>query len=144
MKEGLSGYGYTDHEFLSVFHSTANQPGPSGIVEAYVSGKLSHEIASIPEEQRIQRGLDWMEQLYPSIRRYTGNTASICWDNDPWAGGAYSWFKPGEMTSLLPLLQTPTGRIHFAGDHTSSLPGWMQGALESAHRVVKEINAKSQ
>jgi monoamine oxidase len=32
------------------------------------------------------------------------------------------------------------GRIHFAGEHTSPWTGWMQGALESARRVVAEIN----
>ena len=31
------------------------------------------------------------------------------------------------------------GRIHFAGEHTSAWTGWMQGALESARRVVREI-----
>ena len=30
-------------------------------------------------------------------------------------------------------------RIHFAGDHTSHLPGWMQGALASGHRAADEI-----
>jgi hypothetical protein len=29
--------------------------------------------------------------------------------------------------------------MHFAGEHTSPWPGWMQGALESAKRVTKEI-----
>jgi monoamine oxidase len=31
-------------------------------------------------------------------------------------------------------------RIHFAGEHTSACTGWMQGTLESARRVVREIN----
>ena len=29
--------------------------------------------------------------------------------------------------------------LHFAGEHTSPWTGWMQGALESARRVVHEI-----
>ncbi len=32
-------------------------------------------------------------------------------------------------------------RIHFAGDHTSRWPGFMQGALESARRAVDENEA---
>jgi monoamine oxidase len=45
------------------------------------------------------------------------------------------------MTKFLPTLGRPEGRIHFAGDHTSPTPGWMEGALHSAERVVKEVAA---
>jgi len=33
------------------------------------------------------------------------------------------------------------GRLHFAGEHTSVWPGWMNGALESAQRVTMEVLA---
>ncbi len=139
LRQGLSGYAYTDHEFLSLFHSTANQEGEAGILEAYVSGPLARRISSMDETERIETTLSFFEELHPEMRKHLLKTTSVCWDQDPWAGGAYSWFKPGQMTNLLPVLGRPFGRIHFAGDHTSSLPGWMQGALESAHRSVHEI-----
>jgi len=41
---------------------------------------------------------------------------------------------------FLDTLAAVEGRIHFAGEHTSPWTGWMQGALESARRVVREIN----
>ena len=31
--------------------------------------------------------------------------------------------------------------VALAGDHTSPTPGWMEGALQSAERVVKEVTA---
>jgi monoamine oxidase len=43
------------------------------------------------------------------------------------------------MFSLLPHIARPEGRVHFAGEHTSMWPGWMQGALESGNRVAHEI-----
>jgi monoamine oxidase len=45
------------------------------------------------------------------------------------------------MQGIYPLLARPEGRLHFAGDHTSALPGWMQGALESGFRAAGEVNA---
>jgi len=33
----------------------------------------------------------------------------------------------------------PEGRVHFAGEHTSAWMGWMEGALESAERVAREV-----
>jgi monoamine oxidase len=33
----------------------------------------------------------------------------------------------------------PENRVLFAGEHCSSHPGWMEGALESGLRAVKSI-----
>ena len=63
------------------------------------------------------------------------------WDDDPFARGAYVWFKPGEATTLPRELARAEGRVHFAGEHVSSKPGWMEGAIESALRAVDEITA---
>jgi monoamine oxidase len=43
------------------------------------------------------------------------------------------------MTTLLPEVAQSEGRVHFAGEHTSSWVGWMEGALESGERAAREI-----
>ena len=35
--------------------------------------------------------------------------------------------------------RTVEGRVHFAGEHTSLKPAWIEGALESAVRVGLEL-----
>ena len=45
----------------------------------------------------------------------------------------------GEI-GFIDALAAAEGRIHFAGEQTSPWTGWMQGALESARRVAREIN----
>ena len=32
--------------------------------------------------------------------------------------------------------------IYFAGDHTSHIVGWQEGAALSAHRVIKQLGAR--
>lgn len=64
---------------------------------------------------------------------------SKCWDEDEWSRGAYAWFKPGQMISLMPYIARPEGRVYFAGEHTSAWFGFMQGALESGIRAAREI-----
>src|SRR5262249_13610365 len=59
---------------------------------------------------------------------------------DEWSRGAYSWFRPGQMTTLLPHIARTEGRLLFAGEHASDHPGWMQGALASGVRAAREIN----
>ena len=45
------------------------------------------------------------------------------------------------MTSIMPDIVRPEDRLHFAGEHTSSWMGWMEGALESGERAAREILA---
>jgi monoamine oxidase len=79
--------------------------------------------------------------VHPGLARHVEHGASVCWDADPWARGDYAWFAPGEMRAFLPHLARAEGRVHFAGDHTSPWPGWMQGALASGIRAAEEIDA---
>jgi monoamine oxidase len=44
------------------------------------------------------------------------------------------------MNSLFPDVATPDGRVHFAGEHTTSLCA-MEGAVQSGLRVAQEISA---
>jgi monoamine oxidase len=63
----------------------------------------------------------------------------ICWDDEPYQKGGYPWFLPGDMSVLVPTIARPEGRLHFAGDHASVMPGWIQGALESGLRAAEEV-----
>jgi monoamine oxidase len=47
--------------------------------------------------------------------------------------------KPGQF-ELLRHTGTPEGRVHFAGEHASPWPGWIQGALHSGLRAAREVN----
>ena len=58
---------------------------------------------------------------------------------DPWQRGSFALHTPGQI-GFLTTLGAREGRIHFAGEHTSAWSGRMQGALDSARRVVREIN----
>ena len=59
----------------------------------------------------------------------------------PWAGGGWGWTQPDQMRWMCPAMRRPEGRVHFAGEHTSLWIAWINGALESAERVVDEIVA---
>jgi monoamine oxidase len=81
-----------------------------------------------------------MEQVFPGTRSKFEKGVTKCWSEDEWARGA--WTHPDEDS--LQIIARPEGRVHFAGDHASRHPSWMQGALESGLRVVKEINEAAQ
>jgi monoamine oxidase len=131
----------TDLPIMMAAHATAGQPGPRGIVEAFVTGREARVLACMPPDECVRRVRAQVAQVIPAADGQVERAAVYAWDADPWARGDYAWFRPGQARSLLPHLTAPEGRIHFAGDHTSSRPGWMQGALDSGLRAAGEVAA---
>ncbi len=138
--EGLSGFALTDLPIASVYHMTRHQPGSRGILQSYSGGPDARRVTAMKESERISFTLEQMEKLFPGIRENFEGGISKCWDEDEWARGASSWYKPGQMSELWPHIARPEGRVHFAGDHTSAWIRWMQGALESGNRAAREVN----
>ncbi|MGH9139820.1 MAG: flavin monoamine oxidase family protein [Vicinamibacterales bacterium] len=139
-KDGLSGGAATDLPVTSLGHVTGDQPGPRAILESYTAGAIARRLAGMPIAERLDFVVDQSSRIFPELRAAFEGGTSVSWGDDPWSKGAYAWFKPGQLAVLPPRAAEPEGRIHFAGDHTSALPGWMQGALASALRVVEEIH----
>ena len=135
---GLSGFGASDDP-MELWHTTFDKPGPRGMLVAYFKHDGAREIAAVAPEARAARAIERVARLLPGLEKHVVGTAIKVWAEDPWAGGAYLQFLPGQLYDLKPHFARPEGRIHFAGDHTSHLPGWMQGALVSGHRAAAEI-----
>jgi monoamine oxidase len=137
---GLSPYASTDLPVMGIYERAINQPGTRGILESYMAGAGARRAMALTERERLTTTLDGMAKVYPQIReQYEGGT-SKSWDDDEWSRGGYAWFEPGEMMALMPVIARQENRIHFAGEHASTQPGWMEGAIESAERVVDEIH----
>jgi monoamine oxidase len=66
---------------------------------------------------------------------------SYSWYQDPYAMGGYALFEPDQQSDFLADISRPEGRIHFAGEHSSRWPAWMEGAVESGIRAAMEVHA---
>ncbi len=143
LDEGLSGFALTDLPIKYVFDSTSNPEGRRGLLETYASGPAGKIFEAAPSGERIPLALRELEKLYPTIRTQFEGGAWKCWMEEPWSRGAYAYYKPGQMTTLYPHAATAEGRVHFAGEHASPWPHWMQGGLYSGDRAAREINDAS-
>ena len=139
---GLSGYAATDLPLGTTWDSTEGEPGERALLECYTSGSTARALGALSESKRIETLLADLEILFPGMRsQYEQRSASMVWDADPLARGAFAWFKKGQMAELLPHIAKPEGRVFFAGEHTSPWFGWMQGALQSGARAAAEVSA---
>ncbi len=65
---------------------------------------------------------------------------SISWMQHPYISGGFSFFKNEDISRISPYIANREGRIHFAGEHTSTSPAWIEGAVESGIRTAFEVH----
>jgi monoamine oxidase len=135
---GLNGFGLLDQP-MEVWSPTHDQPGPRGILQAYTFERLSRKVAALDADGRVRWAVGVLDQVHPGVRARFEGASVKCWEEDPWAGGAYALPGIGQVTGFSAAAR-PEGRVHFAGEHLSAYPGWMQGALVSARRAAREVH----
>jgi monoamine oxidase len=133
--KGLNGFAFTS-DAIEIWHPTWSQPRPRGILMTYARPGEAERITSLKESDRIATTLKQLEQIFPGLRENFEQGATKCWLDDEWSRGA--WAFVGLSNFAAAIMQE--GRIHFAGEHLSPWSSWIQGALSSGLRAVKEID----
>ncbi|MBI1787160.1 MAG: FAD-dependent oxidoreductase [Acidobacteria bacterium] len=139
-KQGLSGFAFTDllsERFWSLGPAQASQ---RGLLLSYLIGPKAERLDALADTERVRATLEDAERLFPGARAHFEGGRVKSWAADAWQKGATIRLPPGQL-GVLAQCASPEGRLHFAGEHTSRWSGWIQGSLESAQRVVREISA---
>lgn len=139
LASGFSGGVTTDLPIERLSPEPGSVVDARGALGAYPIGPYSTTLSQMSETERVAAAFAQARQIFPELANTFEGGVSHCWAQDPWQRGAFSLHTPGQIGFLDTLAQAE-GRVHFAGEHTSQWTGWMQGALESARRVVREIN----
>lgn len=138
-KDGCNGFGSSDLP-QEVFHPTFDQPGTRGLLASYMLVGVGQRAGTLDPDARIAFVSREMEKVHPGLVDSLEGCVAKVWPADPWAGGAGAEHSPGQLTTLCAGLERPEGRVHFAGEHLSVCPYWMQGALQSGLRAAKEVH----
>lgn len=136
-RQGLNGFATVDQP-LEIWSPTYDQPGSRGIVMSYIYEDLAREYSQLSANAQIERTLGLYERVHPGIRGEFEAATTWSWLNEKYSRGAYLVTKAGQF-DMLRYAATPEGRIHFAGEHTSPWPGWIQGGLHSGLRTAQEV-----
>ena len=130
----------TDLPTGAVWDGNEQQRGTHGILTFLAGGNASRELQDILHtegERGVIKRIDWLGAPSRLVASQT-----IVWDHDPLSRGGYAYFDPGFNPLWRAWLARPTGRIVFAGEHTSvKSQGYMNGAVESGLRAAAEISA---
>jgi monoamine oxidase len=118
-------FGATDEEVTAII---AN---PRGNMAAWVD--------RLPPADAVRLIRAEIERLRPAAKGALEGGMIHSWARDRYAAGDWAVYGPGQIERFARTLAAPHGRIHFCGEHTARANRGMEGAFESAERVVLEV-----
>lgn len=130
---------WTDTPLERIFANAGQRGDERGIFTVWAEGEGANVFDKLNDAERQNWTKNEFEKVLPFMKNAIERTAVKSWTNDEFAKGSYAYFSKGQFTSLKPNIKTSVGAIHFAGEHTAENAPGMEGALESAERVVEEI-----
>ncbi|HSE16898.1 MAG TPA: FAD-dependent oxidoreductase [Pyrinomonadaceae bacterium] len=134
-EKGLNGFAFTSGA-VEIWQPTWSQPGPRGILMTYARPGEAERITKLKESERVTTTLKQLDGMFGGLRDSFERGATKCWMEDEWSRGAWAFVGFDKFLTAI----SREGRIHFAGEHLSPWSSWMQGALSSSLRAVKEID----
>jgi monoamine oxidase len=76
------------------------------------------------------------EKLRPAARGKIRAVGYKSWSMDPFAGGTWTEWGPGQVHDYLPAFSEPFGHVRFCGEHTSVANRGMEAAMESGEAAA--------
>lgn len=128
-------------------------PGETGLMTWFMGGA---QCSAVDAQDLAEVRRSFEEAAAPALPALGGSATGwqrrTNWARDPYARGAYSCFKPGQLTRFAELMwieeegvavQTPAaGSLVFAGEHLSdAFPGYMEGGLQTGRLAAQTVIA---
>ncbi len=141
--EGIvGGSTITDLPIRNVFYPEHGREHGRGVMLAsYTWSEDAQRWGSLPAGERLEQAPEDLAEIHPKALAEYEVGASKMWHDDPYAGGAFALFEPGQQTLLHEHIRSPEGRVYFAGEHVSLAHAWIQGAIESGLAAAAAIHA---
>ena len=135
----LTGGARTDGP-ADIWDMSYGQKGTRGLISLTTgNAEIEQKLAAMDGNARRAFGAGLAAAAFPEINQELQKSFAQRWVDEPFARGAYTIFRPGQMTAWAKILGQPEGKVHFAGEHIAPWNGWMEGAIWSGERVAQEI-----
>lgn len=140
-EEELTGDSLTDLPIGSTWDATVIDDEDPGILMCYSVADRGVELGDLALPERVSLAQKNVLEIYPEAGRPSA-TAGAVWQNERYTRGTYSAWAPGQVSAYWTALRRPVGRLYWAGEHTDSLTGYMEGAARSGRRAARAIDAR--
>lgn len=139
------GITYTDLPITNIgYPSTNYHSGGKGVLlGAYIWGLNAFEFTAMTPEQRVQKAVDYGNQIHPQYRKEFEHGVAVGWHRSPFTMGCFGLWSEEARAKHYDNLCQIDGRIALAGEHASYLPAWQEGAVTSALDVIGRIHQRA-
>ncbi|RPI58549.1 MAG: FAD-dependent oxidoreductase, partial [Lysobacterales bacterium] len=140
-KDGYAASLFTDTR-AGMLAAARNRDDPTEVTSltAWITGENAAALDRLPSPPDAGRAvIAAIETLRPAAKGQLEFIGMHSWGADAYAGGAWAYFRPGEVTRFAPVLGRAHGRLHFCGEHLATASRGMEGAMESAEEAAAAI-----
>jgi monoamine oxidase len=118
---------------------SGTEPDKVSHFSAWVIGPNAEKLRSLSEAEAGGAVISAIEAIRPSAVGQLELIGLKDWGGDPYAGGAWAYFRPGQVRHFAAGMANAHGRIHFCGEHLALTGRGLEGALESAETAAAEV-----
>lgn len=135
-----SGECLNDLGYQTAWEDHARAGTGAGALTIFAGGEAGVGFGRGRPAERARAATASLEPALPGVAAaFNGRSSRMNWPANPYVGGSYTCFAPGQITAFAEAY-APAGGIHFAGEHTSEAhSGYMNGAAESGRLVAEAI-----
>ena len=110
------------------------------LLVSFAGGTIADDLHGRPFAERENLLRDEFERLLPGYAANHLKSEFVDWLDDPWTRGGYSFPLPGQFLAQSGILKEGLGKLHFAGEHSSTgFVGFMEGGLHSGVSVATKL-----
>ena len=108
---------------------------------AWTMGRNARRLDAVSSARAAAMVVEEIESARPAARGQLEFIGRRSWAADPFAGGGWAYFRPGQIARFGVDMAAPRGRLLFCGEHLARVDRGMEGAMESGERVAEEVIA---
>jgi monoamine oxidase len=140
--EGIyGGKTVTDLPLRTIYYPEhGRETGRGVLLASYTWAEDAQRWGSLSPGARVIQAVRNVARIHSQVQQEFEVGASKVWQDDPYAGGAFATFLPGQQALLYEHIIAPEGRVFFAGEHASLAHAWIQGAIHSGLRAADEVH----
>jgi monoamine oxidase len=119
--------------------------GPAVMLASYSWGNDASLWSSVSNQELVRIVLKDLAKIYGNIvYKEFIQAVWFNWGQNPYSAGCFTLFTPQQQKYFEEITRKSEGRLHFAGEHTSSFHGWIEGAVESGIRTAYEVHHRQE
>jgi monoamine oxidase len=137
---GQSGFSMTDLTYRISWDATDSYSAPAALLTTFTTADNGRVLSALTSRARVERVRHELAVVFPdSAAQLAGPAATVAWANEPFTGGGYASYAPGQLVRFWEPLRAGTDRIHFVGEHLEAPAGYMDSAVRSGIRIAERI-----